>query len=66
MSAEAIIRVRDVTKGFDNVQAVRGVTFDVPKGQVIGFIGANGAGKTTTMRMMATLEIPDSGSIYVG
>jgi ABC-2 type transport system ATP-binding protein len=66
VSTEAIIREREVTKGFDNVQAVRGVTFDVPKGQVIGFIGANGAGKTTTMRMMATLEIPDSGSIYVG
>jgi ABC-2 type transport system ATP-binding protein len=38
----------------------------VNPGEVVGFIGANGAGKTTTMRMLATLEIPDSGTVEVG
>lgn len=66
MSAEPIIRVRDVTKSFNGVKAVRGLSFELARGQVIGFIGANGAGKTTTMRMMATLEVPDSGTIEVG
>lgn len=66
MSAEPIIRVENVTKTFNGVQAVKGVSFSITPGQVIGFIGANGAGKTTTMRMMATLEVPDSGTIHVG
>ena len=60
-----IISVRDLVKTFDAVEAVRGISFDVFSGQVIGFIGANGAGKTTTMRMMATLDMPTSGSIEI-
>jgi ABC-2 type transport system ATP-binding protein len=66
MSAEPVIRVCEITKTFEGVQAVRGVSFELTPGQVVGFIGANGAGKTTTMRMMATLEVPDSGTIEVG
>ena len=65
-SAEPIIRVRNVSKSFENVTAVRDISFDVPPGHVVGFIGENGAGKTTTMRMMVTLELPDHGSIQVG
>jgi ABC-2 type transport system ATP-binding protein len=45
------------------VQAVQDLSFNIHRGQVVGFIGANGAGKTTTMRMLATLETPDTGSI---
>ncbi len=66
MSAEPIIRVWNITKSFNGVHAVRGVSFELARGQVVGFIGANGAGKTTTMRMMATLEVPDSGTVEVG
>lgn len=58
-----IISVRDVHRSFGKVPAVQGVSFDIYPGQVLGFIGANGAGKTTTMRMLVTLDIPDSGSI---
>jgi ABC-2 type transport system ATP-binding protein len=47
------------------VHAVQDVSFTVLKGQVVGFIGANGAGKTTTLRLLATLDIPDDGSIEV-
>jgi ABC-2 type transport system ATP-binding protein len=65
-TAEPIIQVRDLAKSFEGVQAVCGVSFDIAPGQVVGFIGANGAGKTTTMRIMATLELPDSGTVRVG
>src|SRR4051812_2492029 len=60
-----IITVRNVSKTFEGVEAVCGVSFDVLPGQVVGFIGANGAGKTTTMRMMVTLELPDAGTIEI-
>lgn len=62
---DTLVQVRELNRVFDNVHAVRGVSFDISRGQVVGFIGANGAGKTTTMRMMATLDVPSSGSIHV-
>jgi len=60
-----IISVRNLHRTFADVQAVRGMTFDIYPGQVIGFIGANGAGKTTTMRIMTTLDRPTSGSVEI-
>lgn len=60
-----IIEVRNLSRSFGRLQAVKGISFDIMQGQVVGFIGANGAGKTTTMRMMATLELPTSGRISV-
>lgn len=41
------------------------VSFQVKRGEIVGFIGPNGAGKTTTMRICATLEYPDSGDVLV-
>ncbi len=64
-SPEPIVRVRDLHRRFAEVHAVKGLSFDILPGQVVGFIGANGAGKTTTMRMMATLERPSAGSIHI-
>ena len=63
--ATPVISVRDLHRSFPNVQAVQGVNFEVYPGQVVGFIGANGAGKTTTMRIMATLDLPTSGSVCI-
>ncbi|MEU4626373.1 ATP-binding cassette domain-containing protein [Actinoplanes sp. NPDC023801] len=57
-------RVRLGRKTFD-VDAVRGATFNVQKGEVLGLLGANGAGKTTTIRMLTTLIRPDGGSAVV-
>lgn len=62
---ETLVRVRDVHRLFPNVYAVKGISFDIQRGQVVGFIGANGAGKTTTMKMMATLDQPTQGEITV-
>jgi len=64
MSAPAIA-VGGLVRDFGNVRAVDGLTFSIPSGHVVGFIGANGAGKTTTMRMLVTLEQPDEGSVSV-
>lgn len=65
MSDKPIVRIRNLHRIFGNVHAVRGVSFDIMPGQVVGFIGSNGAGKTTTMRMMATLELPTRGYVEV-
>lgn len=64
-SSEPIVEVRELDRRFAQVHAVKGISFDILPGQVVGFIGANGAGKTTTMRMMATLERPSGGSIRI-
>jgi len=65
MSAEIVLEARNLRRSFGPVHAVQDVSFSVRKGQVVGFIGANGAGKTTTMRLLATLDTPDHGSIEV-
>ncbi len=62
---DLIVEVENLRKSFGNLRAVNGVSFGVRKGSVVGFIGANGAGKTTTMRIMATLELPDSGDVRI-
>jgi ABC-2 type transport system ATP-binding protein len=59
------IEVRNLRKVFGEVVAVDDLTFDVPKGQVVGLLGGNGAGKTTTLSMLLSLLIPTSGRITV-
>ena len=58
-----MITLKNITKDFSGNKAVDNVSFEVKKGQVVGFLGPNGAGKTTTMRMIATLLEPDKGKI---
>jgi ABC-2 type transport system ATP-binding protein len=59
------IEVRGLVKNYDDVQAVRGVDFEVAAGEVFGFLGPNGAGKTTTINMLCTLVKPTAGSASV-
>jgi ABC-2 type transport system ATP-binding protein len=59
------IDVRDLTKSFGDVEAVRGVSFTVTPGEVFGFLGPNGAGKSTTINMLCTLAKPTTGSAHV-
>lgn len=63
--SDAVIQVERLVRTFDDVQAVRGISFSVERGRVVGFVGANGAGKTTTMRMLVTLDLPTAGRIRV-
>jgi ABC-2 type transport system ATP-binding protein len=60
------LAVRELTKRFGAVAAVRDLTFEVPAGRVTGFLGPNGAGKTTTLRMLLGLVRPTSGAALVG
>lgn len=60
-----MLEVKNLCKNFGNRQAVRGVSFEVKKGEVLGFLGPNGAGKTTTMRMITGFLPPTSGSATV-
>jgi ABC-2 type transport system ATP-binding protein len=59
------IRVSGLRKSFGEIEAVRGVSFDVAAGEVFGFLGPNGAGKTTTINMLCTLAKPTGGSALV-
>lgn len=59
--SDTAIRVDNLHRQFGNVYAVQGVSFEVKKGGVCGFVGANGAGKTTTMRVLATLDYATTG-----
>lgn len=64
--AAVAIRLRQVSKSFPGVQALRDVSFDLLAGEVHGLVGANGAGKSTMIRMLSGASVPDSGSIEVG
>lgn len=61
-----MIAVENLHRSFGDLKAVDGVSFTIDSGKVVGFVGANGAGKTTTMRIMATLDHPSSGKVFLG
>ncbi|TAK89564.1 ABC transporter ATP-binding protein [Patescibacteria group bacterium] len=63
--SKALITVDDVRKDYDDFQAVRGVSFEVKRGEVFGILGPNGAGKTTTLEMMEGLREISSGSVVL-
>ena len=76
MAGEAVIEVRDLTRTYRTttgvirrrpleVQAVRGISFAVERGELFGLLGPNGAGKTTTIKMLITLLLPTSGEARV-
>jgi ABC-2 type transport system ATP-binding protein len=60
-----VISVSNLTKYYGDYAAVRDVTFEVPRGQVVGFLGPNGAGKSTTMRILAGYLTASSGSVRI-
>jgi sulfate transport system ATP-binding protein len=59
------IEVRGLTKQFGSVQAVAGVSFQVKEGELLGLLGPSGSGKTTVLRLIAGLESPSGGDIYI-
>lgn len=60
-----MIQVQGLTKYYGDYQAVRGVSFEVPEGQIVGFLGPNGAGKSTTMKVLAGYLTATSGSATI-
>ncbi len=61
----SVLKVENIQKRFDEVQAVRDVSFSIDTGEIYGLLGPNGAGKTTTIRMIMNIIAPDSGSISI-
>lgn len=62
---EAVLQVSGLKKSYGEVTALRGITFDVRKGELFGFLGPNGAGKTTTILLLTGLARADAGSIRI-
>ncbi|HLW18540.1 MAG TPA: ATP-binding cassette domain-containing protein [Actinomycetota bacterium] len=60
-----VIQVRDLSKTYDALDAVRHVSFEVSPGEIFGFLGPNGAGKSTTINILCTLLLPTAGSARV-
>jgi ATP-binding cassette ChvD family protein len=63
---DQVAKFNNVSKGFDGNNLITDLSFNIPKGAVIGIIGGNGAGKSTLFRMIAGSEKPDSGDIRIG
>src|SRR2546429_4856165 len=59
------VGVDGLTKRYTDFEALSGLSFEVPHGEIFGFVGPNGAGKTTTFRILATLLAPTSGRAFV-
>ena len=60
-----VVEIRDVSKSYGNIQALSKINLSVEEGEMFGLIGPDGAGKSTLYRLLATLLVPDSGSLTV-
>lgn len=63
---KVMIAVKDLHKRFAGAEAVRGISFEVDRGEIVGFLGPNGAGKSTTMRMLTGYLPASAGTIRIG
>ena len=60
-----MIKVENLCRNFGEIKAVKNISFNIEKGDILGFIGPNGAGKSTTMRMITGYLTPSSGSVEI-
>jgi ABC-2 type transport system ATP-binding protein len=65
MIGNNVIEVKEVWKSFKTVQAVKGISLNIPKGQFVALLGPNGAGKTTLVEMIEGIQKPDKGEITI-
>ena len=65
-SIDPMIKIENLVKTFGAKRAVDGISFNVERGEVVGFLGPNGSGKSTTMRMITGYYAPDGGKVSVG
>jgi ABC-type nitrate/sulfonate/bicarbonate transport system ATPase subunit len=66
MQSEAGVELDAVDKGYDAVQALRGVTLRVAPGEIVALVGPSGCGKTTLLELVCGLQAPDSGTVAAG
>ncbi len=62
----AILEVKNLAKNYDGLAAVKGISFEIQKGEIFSLLGPNGAGKTTTISMISGLLEPTSGDALIG
>lgn len=60
-----MIKVKNLTKSYDFIEALKGINLEIDKGEIFGMLGPNGAGKSTTINILSTILTPDSGEIYL-
>ena len=60
-----MIAIENLKKSYGDVEAVRGISLEVGRGELFCFLGPNGAGKTTTIKMLGGLLEPTSGSVFI-
>ncbi len=62
---ESILQLKQIRKSFDNTEVLKGIDLEAAQGEFITLLGASGCGKTTTLRIIAGLELPDSGQVIL-
>lgn len=60
-----MIDVKDITKKFDNLEVLKGISLHINKGEVVSIVGQSGAGKTTLLQIIGTLDKPNTGSVII-
>ena len=65
MSDDIVARYENVSKDYDGVKVVSDLTFDIRRGEFLSLLGPSGSGKTTTLMMLAGLQSPSSGNIFL-
>lgn len=60
-----VLEVTDLYKKLGNKEIIKGISFSIKEGEILGFLGRNGAGKTTTIKMLVGLITPDKGSVMI-
>lgn len=64
--SEVLVSVKDLTKTYGPIQALKGISFEARRGDILGFLGPNGAGKSTAMKIITCFLEADSGTVNIG